>query len=424
MIIFPAIGLHLGRCAHVHRGDSESESVLGKEPVAIAAEWVDQGAEWLHVVNLDGPLGATSHHLQALHRPDNIKIQYPGSSGPESGREELRRTLPVNLQQLMEIRQAVRVPIQFGGGLTTLDDIRLVLDLGADRIVLGMAAIENPSFLAEAIDLWGPERIVVDIGAHNGKVALNGRKESTGHTWVDVVDVAHQMQAMGVQRIVYSDTSQGGLPDGVNVEATARLSEVSDLRVLADGHVKDLEDIERLKAYEHYNIEGIITGHTIHTGALDLSAAIEIGHRPLEQFSAGIIPVRLIEDSAEFLLLYNWYYELWEFPRGPVEVRETTPESARRALHELTGQHILRFNESCNPRLSYVDVVRDYEIHHTVIYYLAEVEGNEVDIGHEDHCEAHWGDYRSTWELLTETAPELLPALDRAMACLQNRLAH
>ena len=403
----------------MRQSDPGAEVLFSEDAAATAQHWAGQGAEWLHIVNLDGPLGATVAHLDALHRPDSTHFQHPLSDAAESARSELRRTLPVNLRRLLEIRQAVAVPIQFGGGVRTLDDIRLALELGADRVVLDTVAIENPSLVAEAIEAWGAERIVVGIDALDGKVATHGRQVTNN---VDVIDFGHQMQAIGVKRVIYTDISPDGLLNGVDVEATARLGEVCDLRVITRGGIADLEEMERLKAHEHFNIEGLITGQGIGAGALDLAAAIEIGHRPLEHFSAGVIPVRMGEDGFEFLLLYNWYYELWEFPRGPIEPREATVEGARRAFSELTGLQIRRFSGGCNPRLNYMVVIRDYEIRHTVVYHLAEVDDGEVQIGNENHCEAHWGDYRSTWELLTETAPEQLPALDRAMVCLQERL--
>jgi phosphoribosylformimino-5-aminoimidazole carboxamide ribonucleotide (ProFAR) isomerase len=140
-----------------------------------------QGAQWLHVVNLDGALGATQNpSLHALHRPQNILIQHPGMTSPETHQqEELEHDLPINLQRLREIRAAVNAPIQFGGGLRTLEDIQLALELGADRVVLGTVAVANPGLVSEALLRWGADRIVVGIDARDGKVATHGWQETS-----------------------------------------------------------------------------------------------------------------------------------------------------------------------------------------------------------------------------------------------------
>ncbi len=420
MIIFPAIDLRQGRCVRLRQGDPGAETVFGEAPADMARHWVSQGAEWLHVVNLDGALDATPDQLSALDRPNSIKIQYPGSEKPVGPREDLMDTLSINLRRLVEIRAAVDVPIQFGGGLRTLSDIRLAIELGADRVVLGTVAIEDPGLVSEAILTWGADRIVVGIDARDGKVATHGWQQISD---VDIVDLGHQMQALGVTRVIYTDIGRDGMMEGVNAESAARLGDVTGLHVIASGGVAGIEDVEHLKNFEHFDIEGVITGQAIYTDALDLSKAIEVGHRPLVARSAGIIPYRMGEEGPEFLILYNWYYELWEFPRTQIVSHENTVEAATRGAFEMAGQRILDFHEECSSTLEYVAQVRDYEIQHTVVYYLAEVDRSEVVLGDENHCEAQWGDYHNTWELLTETAPMLLPALDRAAFCLNNRTA-
>src|SRR5262245_60960922 len=130
MIIYPAIDLRRGRCVRLLHGDPNVETVFSEKPAEMARHWVSQGAEWLHVVNLDGALGATRAQIETLYRPNNILVQRPGFSKPEPPENDLLQRLPVNLCRLREIRRAVSVPIQFGGGLRTLDDIRLALELG------------------------------------------------------------------------------------------------------------------------------------------------------------------------------------------------------------------------------------------------------------------------------------------------------
>jgi phosphoribosylformimino-5-aminoimidazole carboxamide ribotide isomerase len=415
MIIYPAIDLRHGRCVRLRQGDPNAETVFGEDPAAMARHWEGQGAEWLHVVNLDGALGATKSQIDALHRPNNILVHHPGQDRPETSTESLMRQLPVNLQRLHEIRQAVGIPIQFGGGLRTIEDIRLALELGADRVVIGTAAVDNPSLVSQALQLWGSDRIVIGIDARDGMVATHGWQEISS---LDAVELGHRMHALGVRRVVYTDISRDGMLSGVNVQATSRLGDITGLRVIASGGVAGLNDIERLKVHEHYNIEGVITGQAIYTDNLDLAAAIEIGHRPLTRRSCGIIPYRQGTDGPEFLLLFNLFFEQWQFPRGGIWRGESDRECALREFAEETGLTVMRFYEECQTILEYTAVIRDHELERTIVYFLAETGPGEIHLGSENHCEARWLAADKAWELLTETSPEQLPALDAAVAYL------
>jgi phosphoribosylformimino-5-aminoimidazole carboxamide ribotide isomerase len=329
--------------------------------------------------------------------------------------DELRRKLPVNLVRLHEIRQAVNIPIQFGGGLRTLDDIQLALELGADRVVLGTVAVDQPHLVSQALERWGAERIVVGIDARDGRVATHGWQTVSQ---VTAIELGHRMAALGVQRVVYTDISRDGMLSGVNVEATSRLGDVTGLHVIASGGVAGMQDIEALKQHEHYNLDGVIVGQALYTGNLHLADAIQVGHRPLTRRSAGIVPYRLTVDGPEFLLLYNLFFEHWQFPRGGVEPGESDAACARREFAEETGLPIVRLHQDCTTELHFTCVIRDYEIERTVLYFLAEVGPGEVRLGHENHCEARWLSPAETWELLAETAPEQLPAYEDAMAYL------
>lgn len=417
MIIYPAIDLRHGRCVRLRQGDPNVETVFGDNPAAMATHWINQGAEWLHVVNLDGALGATQSQIEALQRPANILIQRPGSEKPEPLQHDLYRQLPINLQSLRAIRQAATVPIQFGGGLRTLDDIHLALELGADRVVLGTVAIENPGLVSEALAQWGAQRIVVGIDARDGKVATHGWQNTSQ---VDAIELGHRMKAIGIERVVYTDISRDGMLSGVNIEATARLGDLTDLRVIASGGVGSLHDIERLKAHEHFNIDGVITGQAIYTGKLDLGAAITVGHLPLRRRSAGIIPYRRTANGVEFLLLFNLFFEQWQFPRGGLNPGESDRDCALREFHEETGLHVLQLHEDCRTILNYTATIRQYEIERTIVYYLAEVGAQEVVLGDEDLSEFTWANSEKVWELLAETSPEQLSALDTALAYLQG----
>lgn len=415
MIIYPAIDLRQGRCVRLRQGDPAAETVFAEDPTAMARVWAEQGAEWLHIVNLDGALGATQTQLDLLHRAPTVRVQHPGDVGPTSAQEELDQRLPVNLRCLRNIRRAVTTPIQFGGGLRTLDDIRLALELGADRVVLGTAAIENPQLVGDALALWGAERIVVGLDARDGKVATHGWKQVSS---VDAVELGHRMQALGVQRVLYTDIARDGMLSGVNIAMTSRLGDVTGLSVIASGGVADISDIERLKEFEHYNIGGVVVGQALYTGRLNLAEAIQVGRRPLARRSAGIVPIRRTAQGIEFLLIYNHFFEQWQFPRGGVKTGESDITTAQRELREETGLSIAALHESCRSELHYVSVIRGYDIERTIIYYLAEMGEGKVVLGNMNHCEARWSDPRTTWELLTETSPEQLPAFDAALEFL------
>jgi phosphoribosylformimino-5-aminoimidazole carboxamide ribotide isomerase len=311
----------------------------------------------------------------------------------------------------------VDVPIQFGGGLRTLEDIQLALELGAERVVLGTVAVENRSLVSEALLRWGASRIAIGIDARDGKVATHGWQETSR---VDAIDLGHQMHALGVQHVVFTDISRDGMLQGVNVEATSRFGDVTGLKVIASGGVAGLADIEALKGHEYYNIEGVIVGQAIYTGNLDLRAAIETARQPLTRLSAGLVPVRRGPAGFEFLLLYNLYYEQWQLPRGTVLNGESERACALREFADATGLPVLALHDACRSELHYTVIIRDYDLERTIVYFLAEVGDGEVRLGNENHGEARWVGPQEAWEMLTETSPEQLPALDAALAYLKK----
>lgn len=238
MIVFPAIDIRDGNCVRLVKGDFSQETVFSSHPEDMAIRWQDQGAEFLHLVDLDGA----------------------------------REGRPVNLDTVKRILSAIHIPAELGGGIRTMNDIEKVLSAGVRRVILGSVAVRNPALVKEACAAYG-DRIVVGIDAKNGVVAVDGWGTSGD---IDVLSLAERMKEAGVSHIIYTDISRDGTLSGVNVAATAELAEKSGLKVVASGGVHSLADIKALKAHEADGIEGVIVGKSIYTGTLDLRQAIEI----------------------------------------------------------------------------------------------------------------------------------------------------
>jgi len=223
----------------------------------MAEHWASQGAEWLHVVNLNGAFG-----LAPSTGPWSFG---PGTKGSGRGSS--------NLRVVEEMVAAVGIPVQFGGGLRTMADIEGALELGLTRVILGTVAVEEPRLVAEAVQRFGAERIVVGIDARRGKAATHGWREISS---VAATELAFRARELGVERVVYTDIARDGMLCGVNVEAVRELAQRTALCVIASGGVSSLDDVRRLKEVEASGVEGVIIGQALYSGALELRVAIEI----------------------------------------------------------------------------------------------------------------------------------------------------
>ena len=238
MIIFPAIDIRGGKCVRLLKGDFNQETVFSDSPADMARKWQAQGAEYLHLVDLDGALAGSSQNLAAIE----------------------------------EILKIVDIPTELGGGIRSMGQIDQLLAMGITRVILGSVAVKNPGLGREACAKYG-ERIVVGIDAKDGIVAVEGWGESGN---IGVIELAQKMKEAGVKTIIYTDISRDGTLSGVNVEATVKLAQESGVKIVASGGVKSLEDIEALKKQEAVGIEGVIAGKSIYMGTLDLAAAIKV----------------------------------------------------------------------------------------------------------------------------------------------------
>lgn len=236
MIIFPAIDLRDGKCVRLLRGDFSKETVYSDHPEEIALRWEREGAEFLHVVDLDGALAGK----------------------------------PRNTDVIQKILSAVQIPIEVGGGIRTLETIENTLELGVRRVILGSAAVQNRSLVKEACRRYG-DRIVVGIDAKDGIVAIDGWGVSGG---ISAIELAQELSSFGLKTIIYTDIARDGTLSGVNIEATSKLAAESGVDIIASGGVWSLEDIHALKKREPEGIIGVITGKSIYEGTLSLAEAI------------------------------------------------------------------------------------------------------------------------------------------------------
>lgn len=238
MIVFPAIDILDGKAVRLRQGRLDAVTVYNDDPVDQAKRWIDQGAEWLHVVDLDGAV---------LGEPKNLAI----------------------------VEHIVRLgtPVQFGGGLRSMDVLDRVAQAGVKRMVLGTTLITEPAFVAEACDKYG-SAIVAGIDARDGKVAIKGWRHGTEY---GVLELIADLELLGVKRLAYTDIAKDGMQTGVNYGAYRALVGQTPLPITASGGVSSLDDIRDLYALGP-QIEGVIVGRALYEGTLDLLGAVRAGY--------------------------------------------------------------------------------------------------------------------------------------------------
>jgi len=235
LILYPAIDISEGQAVRLAQGDFAERTVYKDSPLEAARAWVDAGARWLHVVDLDGARSGTPHSLGHLER----------------------------------IANELPVPVQYGGGLRSLPAVRDALRAGAARVILGTAAYTDVDFLDDVVGAY-QDRLIVSVDARGGNVATAGWTETTQ---MPADDVIRRLGARGVKQFVYSNIERDGMLTGVDLDEVRRMAEVVRGRFLYSGGVGSLDDLRGLVQLRQVNLAGVIVGKALYEGAFTVSEA-------------------------------------------------------------------------------------------------------------------------------------------------------
>ena len=236
MIVIPAIDIRSGRVVRLKGGQLRDETIYGHDPAAVARAWEAEGAPRLHVVDLDAA-------IEGKPQPDVVGA----------------------------VIDAVKIPVEVGGGLRVLENAMRYRERGAERVIFGTAAVASPGVVQEAVRRW-PDAVAVALDARNGCVTVAGWQELTTTT---ALDLAAQVKAWGVRRVQYTDVVRDGTLSGPNIEATAELARTTRLRITAGGGVSALDDLRRLSVLEPLGVDEVIVGKALYEKRFTLAEAME-----------------------------------------------------------------------------------------------------------------------------------------------------
>jgi phosphoribosylformimino-5-aminoimidazole carboxamide ribotide isomerase len=236
--IIPAIDLKDGRCVRLQQGREDTETAYSLDPVAMAREWVRLGARRLHVVNLDGAFGRASQNIEIFRR----------------------------------IACDTDAVIEFGGGLRTFEDIERAFGIGAAKAVLGTVAVESPDLLSQALERYGPDRIIVALDGKGGKVATRGWQQVTD---IPLLDACNRMIAFGVKEVLYTDIDRDGMMDGMDLSSLRELARLP-VSVIASGGVSSADDVRALLDLNAPHITGVIVGKALYEKRVSLQELLDV----------------------------------------------------------------------------------------------------------------------------------------------------
>lgn len=234
MILFPAIDIRNGKCVRLIQGDYDKEIIYGDSPTEMALEWERQGAEYLHLIDLDGAKSGNSSNRLAIQA----------------------------------VARGVSIPVQVGGGIRSMEIIDDHIENGVSRVIIGTAAISDKTFLKEAVTKYG-DKIAVSIDARNGFVATDGWTETSD---IQAIDLLKELEKLGVKTVIYTDIFKDGMMQGPNFVELKAIDEATSIDVIASGGVSTTENIEKLRAM---NLYGAIIGKALYDGNLSLEKLME-----------------------------------------------------------------------------------------------------------------------------------------------------
>ncbi len=239
MLIIPAIDLKDGCVVRLFQGKLSEQKIYSRDPVKTAKHWAKQGAQLLHVVDLDG---ATSGVAK-------------------------------NLKLVKEIVKEVDVPIEFGGGARDQETIKQLISIGIWRVVLGTKAVQDRAFLKQALTAF-KDKIIVSVDARDGKVMIKGWQDASGR--LKAYDFCLELKKIGIRQIIFTDTVKDGALVGPNIKDLKALLKATSLEIIASGGVSSLEDIAKLKSLEKFGVAGVIVGKALYEGKFTLKEALKI----------------------------------------------------------------------------------------------------------------------------------------------------
>ncbi len=236
--IYPAIDLRQGQVVRLRRGDLTRQIVYNADPAAQAAQWVQAGARWIHVVNLDGAFGQADGANQAA------------------------------LQAILSVCRTEGVQVQFGGGLRTLEAVGQALEMGVGRLLLGTAAVQNPALVQAALQQFGSERVGAALDAEQGMIKTHGWVQSSG---IGALELGQRLFAAGLRRVIYTDIARDGTGVGANLPASLALQQASGLAVIVSGGIHSLDEIRQAR---RFGLAGVIAGRALYEGEFSLQEAL------------------------------------------------------------------------------------------------------------------------------------------------------
>ena len=238
MKIFPAIDIKNKKCVRLLKGDFSKETIYDQSPFEQASKYKEFGLTNLHIVDLDGAISG-----------------------------EL-----INIETIKKIVKELKITVEVGGGIRSLKSIDTYVNLGVDKIVLGSAAIKNPSFLKEACEKFN-EKIALGLDVKNGLVAISGWKESTNIT---AKNFLNEVNEFGFSRLIHTDIERDGTKTKPNIEESLKLAKISKAPLIISGGIASIEDVKKIKTLEKYNIGGVIVGKAIYDGDIKLNELSEL----------------------------------------------------------------------------------------------------------------------------------------------------